>query len=577
MFKKINKLIKKLFINDDIYFKKIKEAEMYIDKGEYDKAIEIYKNLLDEGYTLRAADYANLAYALLSKNNLEEALKYINKAIQLNKKNVLFYYIRGLIYYNLKRYREAYTDLIKVATKIKKHDIYKALGDILLSFGKYEEALENYLKAYKLKNSDTQVLFKIGVLYLLFGEIEKSYEIFKEIPNCKIYNSMETLLNMIRNNIFDDIERALKHLENKEYIEALKLFNKVLEYDNENDIIYYYKAVIGEEFQEYNKGLNNIDISIGIFDRAVFYSKKGDILLRMNKIEDSINEYQNSLKRFHNILAYFGLALAYFKKKDFKNASEYFDKVLETPGENVPKYLEDIIIIYSLIGKAESTGIKKYYESALEYIDKISHIDINTEIYLVKAYIYYKLGNYKIAINILNELINKGIRELRILEYLIILQTKIGRLDEALYLTEYITDEDKRNKILEKIQNDDETLQLPTPILNPPVLFYTMDIIQYHLSVLYKYLYKNPILAYIYAEFLDREVLKIIYDENVKNKLVEIIKIIKEEYPKEMYEYANNMDKYIPNVEIINKLVQIFKELKILMWYYEDYRGYYSK
>lgn len=154
------------------------------------------------------------------------------------------------------------------------------MGDISVKYGRYEEALKYYLKSYKMANSkNLNALFKAGKIYLLFGDIDKAYDAFNEIlqqnpsHECKkIVECMENVVNAI--NSYEDLNNGLTMIKNKDYIGALKIFNKVLQIDENSDISYYYKSVIAEIFEEYKKALEYIDKSISIFNRSLYYAKK---------------------------------------------------------------------------------------------------------------------------------------------------------------------------------------------------------------------------------------------------------------------------------------------------------------
>lgn len=83
---------------------------------------------------------------------------------------------------------------------------------------------------------------------------------------------MENVVNAI--NSYEDLNNGLTMIKNKDYIGALKIFNKVLQIDENSDISYYYKSVIAEIFEEYKKALEYIDKSISIFNRSLYYAKK---------------------------------------------------------------------------------------------------------------------------------------------------------------------------------------------------------------------------------------------------------------------------------------------------------------
>ncbi|WP_423792578.1 tetratricopeptide repeat protein [Methanocaldococcus indicus] len=555
IFKKIKELIDSK--NRIKYSDELKKAEKLLDDGKYEEAIKIYEKLEKEGI-LKGLDYANVAYAYYNIGDFEKALNYVNKALKYKDRPELWF-LKGLILYNLKKYDKAYELLAKSAIYIKRSDVYKALGDILVKFEKYEEALENYLKAYKLNNKNLEALYNAGLILLLLNRVEEAYEIFKEIytkepkfKNHEIFKEIENFVEIIDNDIFSNIKLGINFLENDKQIEALKEFNKVLEIDKNNDFAYYYKAVVKEDFYEYGLSLENIINSLNIFERSYFYSKKGDILLRLNNLNEALECYEISLLiNENNIFAYFGLAYTYYKKGDYENSLKYFDKVLENISSNLSKKIEAILILYSLICKGDITKEAIFYRKALEFLD--DYHDMPICIKKMRAYINYKLGNISQAINDYLEILNIFLDK-DIIKNVIALYIEIGRIDEALYYAEkykHILGED----YIEKIKNN--KLSIDSPLNHYPTIYFILDEIPYHVSILYKYIHKNPIISYLYAEYIEKYILELVYDNRKKELLKKLIDIVKHNLGEEMYKFMKSPENYVPSNSVIYEIKDI--------------------
>ncbi|AIJ05400.1 hypothetical protein JH146_0551 [Methanocaldococcus bathoardescens] len=258
------KFLNKLISNGNSAYNWIVEAEKYLDEENYEKAVECYLKALKTN-NARAIDWANLSYAYYHLEDYEKALEAIDRALSLSSENPEFLYLRGSILYKLKNFDEAYKCFIKASKKIKKSDLYEILGELSLKYKKYKEALDYYLKAYRLNENNTKALFMAGKLYLLFGDLYNAYESFKKVlekePNheCKkIVECIDKIFEIINKNIYEDVSAGIRLLERRDYINALKFFNKVISVDDTNDFAYYYKSVIAEIFEEYQKALECI-------------------------------------------------------------------------------------------------------------------------------------------------------------------------------------------------------------------------------------------------------------------------------------------------------------------------------
>ncbi|XRO75023.1 tetratricopeptide repeat protein [Methanocaldococcus sp. 28A] len=556
----LKKFLNVLIYNENSYDWIIK-AERYLDEENYEKAIECYLKAIKTN-NMRAIDWANLSYAYYNLNNYEKALEAINKALHLSSENPEFLYLKGSILYKLKNFEEAYKCFIKASTKIKKSDLYEVLGELSLKFKKYKEALDYYLKAYKLNENNIDALYMAGKISLLLGDIDNAYKLFKEIlekePNhkCKkIVDYMEKIIEIINTDIYENIEFGIRMLDKGDYINALKHFNKVISIDNTNDFAYYYKSVVSEIFEDYQKALKYIDKAISILKKSIYYAKKGDILSKMDSLEAEAC-YKKSIELYPNIYAYFGLAILYYKRKDFEKATVFFDKVLESYSD-LSKNDIDVLTIYSLIGLGEITEISKYYEGALSYINKLLDRDPeNSKWWKIKGYIYYKLKNYKEAHECFINALRIDSNDINILKSLIVIYEKSGKFDDAISMAmklKKLLQNDEAEEIVKKLMNREPTnLEIPSPLLNVPVMYYKPNHIQYHLSTLYRYININPIGAFIYISYLETsEIITEIEDEEISKAILKLIKELKEKLPIEMYKYCESLNNYKPSEEIL--------------------------
>jgi len=565
LFKKISEKLKS-------YEDWVTEANYYLDEGMYDKAVECYLKALEKKNT-NPIDWFNLAYALYQLGKYDSALEAINEALKISPSNIYFAYLKGLIHYKLGEILSAYKYLKKASEKIKNDELFEVLGDISIKYEKYEEALKYYLKSYKLsKTKNINALFKAGKIYLLFGDVDKAYETFNEVlkqnPNheCKkIVECMERVVDTI--NSYEDLNQGLMKIKNKDYISALKIFNKVLQIDKNSDISYYYKSVIAEIFEEYKRALEYIDKSISIFSRSLYYAKKGDILYKLGDEEGAIEAYNKAIKlNSQNPYAYFGLAILHYRKGELEKSSNFFDKVLETYLEELSEEDISTLNLYSLIGKAETTGISKYYYEAMKYVDNLINLENSSRWWYVKGYIYYKLGNYKDAYESFMNALRVNPKDIDTLKSIAIVLEKSGKIDEAiatytkiLKIVNSLQFTCEINNILEKLKNRKPTnLEIPSVLFDIPVMYYKPNITCFYASNLWKYMANNnPIGAYIYLSFIESYI--------SLDEISQMINDIKSKLSLEMYRYCELLDDYKPNESVLMQIKELLQKLGCML------------
>ncbi|AHH08172.1 tetratricopeptide repeat protein [Borrelia anserina] len=224
-----------------------KNGEKYLDK-----AIASIKEKND-------IIFYNLAMAKFENDNLNESLKIINKALNINPEKPEYLYLKASIYLTKENYNEAIP--LYNAVILKNPDNITAHINLARAY----EKLGNELKAIevleKIKNKNhLTALNNLGILYKNKGNYKKAIEIFQQAEaNSSLeakYNLATTLLAI------KDNKRAMEKL--KEYIkvnpnnpEALHALG-IIEYnENGNDKIL--KEVI-TKFPNYKKNKTIIKI-----------------------------------------------------------------------------------------------------------------------------------------------------------------------------------------------------------------------------------------------------------------------------------------------------------------------------
>ena len=147
------------------------EAKDYVEKGNYDKAIETYKYI-----TVRYADnpvaleYANayLGDLNLSLNNTELAEHYIQKAIKYKPNKPEYRYILGFIYSKQNQWGKAILEL-SAAVKAKPGDAeyIRCLGWTVSNGGDRVEGIKLLKQAKKLEPYNIHILLDLANVYLL--------------------------------------------------------------------------------------------------------------------------------------------------------------------------------------------------------------------------------------------------------------------------------------------------------------------------------------------------------------------------------------------------------------------------
>lgn len=146
---------------------KLNLATIYMNRKEFTKAKDIYKNLLkDLTYTGHNRTYYNLALINIEEQNISEAITNLNKSIEVNENYCPAYYKLGEIAKRRKNYKKA-LDFYKSSSmgtcynQIKPHF---SQVDMMIKLNRYDDArikLDEMLEKFALTKHEAQVKLKI--------------------------------------------------------------------------------------------------------------------------------------------------------------------------------------------------------------------------------------------------------------------------------------------------------------------------------------------------------------------------------------------------------------------------------
>ena len=265
---------------------------VFMDKGEYDKAIDHYEKgleIIGKKHSFSKNIYSNLGTAWRHKSEYDKSIKFSHKALELALK------ING-----------------------KYHDttstIYNNIGVVYSDMANYTKAEEYYKKALKIRrklygemNSNISVSYNnLGTICNNKGEYDKAIEYHEKslAIDLKVHGEEHPSTATTYNNLGSAWE------EKEEYDKAIEYYEKSLAIK---------LKVYGDQHPSTAICYSNLGIvweDKGGYDKAIEYYEKS------LAIDVKINGEQNS----ETGLSYFYAADAYLKLKKFKKALDYFKK-----------------------------------------------------------------------------------------------------------------------------------------------------------------------------------------------------------------------------------------------------------
>lgn len=172
------------------------ELKALTDNKQYDKIIADYASKCDE-CSAKSLYYIGLAYYMKEDDN--NCLKFMDKAIDKDAKDPKPFYIKASTLYYMKRYDEA-VKFFQSAISLKPDvaEYYSGLGDSYYSLEKLDLSLEAYKKATEQKDCPDRPYSYIAQIYFDQKNNEKALEAFY-IAKSKISKESNSYQNTLFN------------------------------------------------------------------------------------------------------------------------------------------------------------------------------------------------------------------------------------------------------------------------------------------------------------------------------------------------------------------------------------------
>lgn len=428
-------------------------------KGEYDKAIELYKQaeqLEPTNQTLRL----NIGTLFQQKGDYLTAVQAYDSILQVNPKNSLARYYKATALKSLGDTKAAIAEYYSTLNSDPSFtNARKDLLNTIKDLKQPEEALQ-YSGEYAVNfPSDSIAQYNYGYQLHLAKRTEEAATYYKKAItlNPKMADAYLNLASIYKDaNMNNDAQAVLQDLlkVNPQNIKAKEIlaelnqdfvmanFEKATEKFNSKD----YQGAIDEYKKIIESGSKTEEVYLGL----------GAAYQSLEKYDDAIKSYNEALKlNKENPETYYYLGSAYYDKGDYINAVETLQRSvsLNSTNKEVIELLSNAKVAAS--DKITNDALKDYhqkkYDIALDKFNKAIAYNVdNAYPYYYKGIIFDSKGKYQEAIENYKKAISKD-SNLHIAHYLIGLSYEsVGNKQEAIKSLEKFLD-------LSKGKNDEYT------------------------------------------------------------------------------------------------------------------------
>ncbi len=349
-------------------------AKCCIESHRYSEAIDKLSKLqaLDPNNT---EIYELLGNAYLRINNENEAIKNLEKTINKGSNNVQNYYNLGILYFR----RNLLDTSIKYFEKAIEIDpnsyvVYDYLATVFADNKNYDNAIENFNKGIKLKeeklNNIKPNLPPVNQNQVVLGAVTKIAGVMGK-PRSGIITPHQMVAHLSFQIAFAYNSKGKIYIDKKEYGNAIKQFDKALEYQKDFVGVAFHTNT-QESNQQYiikgNLGLtrlknNNILEAKKIFSDLViekpnnphFKMYLGLCHFKNNELEEAIKLYMDSKELSeNNTEIFYRIGEFFHKNKNLHSAIENYKKSIDlliqssqnTMRTNEPLYTDNMLVFY---------------------------------------------------------------------------------------------------------------------------------------------------------------------------------------------------------------------------------------
>ncbi|MDF2867275.1 MAG: hypothetical protein K0S11_745 [Gammaproteobacteria bacterium] len=204
--------------------------------------------------------------------------------------------------------------------------------------GLYEEAIEDYTEALKLKSGYASAYFNRGVAYDELKQYEKAIADYSETLKLK-----PRLANVYNN-------RGVVYRKLKQYEKAIADYDEALTINPRFADAYYNRGWAYDELEQYEKAIADYNEALNIKPKdAEAYNDRGWAYHNLKQYEKAIADYNKALKLNPEYAkAYHNRAYSYDKLGEYKKAMADYDEMLTINPDDADAYLSRGEVKYKL-------------------------------------------------------------------------------------------------------------------------------------------------------------------------------------------------------------------------------------
>ncbi|MBI5779056.1 MAG: tetratricopeptide repeat protein [Planctomycetes bacterium] len=197
------------------------------------------------------------------------------------------------------------------------HEAYKSRGVTYLKEGRFNEALDDLIKAARFEEDCPGTYFNLGAVYFNLKDFDEALRF------------LDKAIQLVPQYLDAYHHRGLVYAQRKDYDEALEDLSFVIK-SSASAKAYYDRGLVYVNTKKYNEAIEDLSKALSMDNKmADAYNNRGFAYNNQKRYNEAISDFERAVALKPNNAAYYkNLGITYYKLKDLPKATEILEKYL---------------------------------------------------------------------------------------------------------------------------------------------------------------------------------------------------------------------------------------------------------
>jgi superkiller protein 3 len=338
-------------------------ANIYTTYGEYQKALTLYKKVLEHSLN-KTAIIQEMRKIYSRQKDTENVLYYSKKLVDLEPENYAHYQDIINLLFHIRMYDEAleYAEKAKELPEADLIEIKNFIAKIYIYTGKIQESIGIINEAIASDPTNLALTQTLAMAYCVDKDFEMAIKVCKDSIEIALPSDMKTIHNNLSTILSEEAMHYLKQGKTKEGFDK---FNEALQYNNENPEIYHKLAEANRTIKNYSEAIKQSRRAIELApENGYYYENIADIYYEVQNFIEAKKMYKEALAiNPNNARAHTFLGILQSKDKEHEAAIKSLETAISLDSTNVDiRY--NLALEYEVNGRLDDAKVE--YEKVLE-------------------------------------------------------------------------------------------------------------------------------------------------------------------------------------------------------------------